>query len=309
MKRVRITYPGAFHHTMNRGINGEDIFIGPKNKLQFLEYLQACSKSLKIKIFAYCILDNHYHLILENSSGRISDFFRELNGIYGMYYRKINGGSGYVFQNRYKSTLIQDDSYLQIAIAYVLLNPVRAGIVKNYTDYYWSSANEYFVNKSSELVDNDFVEDLFQSGSSFIEFVYSRLSLDFTDLPLVHTKYGEILGRADFLETAMSNFNRRKEGDSLGVKRTEDLFYEPVEKVIWEFEKKIGMRIADIDINSHKGKRMRGELLVRLKEGAGLKYAEIVEIPPFTELRLSSLGKLYQDSRNRLRKTNEKVKK
>jgi len=309
MKRVRITYEGAYHHAMNRGINDEAIFSGSKNKIQFLDYLKACSRNLKIRIFAYCILDNHYHLILENSSGRMSDFFRELNGIYGMYYRKMNGGTGYIFQNRYKSTLIQDDSYLQVAIAYVLLNPVRAGIVKNYADYHWSSANEYFTNKASELVDNDFVEGLFQSERNLVDFVYSRLPLDFTNFPLVQTKYGMLLGKPEFMETAMSKFNRRQEGDSLGVKRVEDLFYEPVEKVIWEFESKIGMRIEDINVNTHSGKRLRSELLVRLKDGAGLKYVEIIDIPPFTQLRLSSLGKLYLDSKNRLRKGNEKVKK
>jgi hypothetical protein len=143
---------------------------------------------------------------------------------------------------------------------------------------------------------------VFQSASSLIEFVNSRIPVDFTGLPLVQTKYGEILGKPEFLEEAMSKFNRREEEDSLGVKRTEDLYYEPVEKVTWEFERKIGMRIEDINVNTHTGKRLRGELLVRLKDGAGLKYVEIIDIPPFTRLRFSSLGKLYKDTKNRMRK-------
>jgi REP element-mobilizing transposase RayT len=112
------------------------------------------AKNLKIKILAYCIMANHYHLILENSSGRMSDFFRQLNGNYGMIYRKLYGEHGYVFQGRYKSTLIQADAYLRIAIRYALLNPVRAGLVTKFDNYIWSSANEYFSEMSSDLVDS-----------------------------------------------------------------------------------------------------------------------------------------------------------
>lgn len=82
---------------MNRGYDGKHIFEGNKNKSQFLEYLEEASKQMKIRLFAYCIMDNHYHLVLENSSGKMSDFAKLLNGQYGMYYRKMYGGKGYVF--------------------------------------------------------------------------------------------------------------------------------------------------------------------------------------------------------------------
>ena len=101
MRRARITYEGAFHHAMNRGINGDNIFAGSKSKKMFLDIMEGTAKNLKIKILTYCIMANHYHLILENSSGRMSDFFRQLNGNYGMIYRKLYGEHGYVFQGRY----------------------------------------------------------------------------------------------------------------------------------------------------------------------------------------------------------------
>ena len=125
----RITYPGAYHHVMNRGYDGNRIFAGNKNKSQFLDYLEGASNQMKIRLFAYCIMDNHYHLILENTSGRMSDFLKLLNGQYGMYYRKMYGGKGYVFQRRFKSTIIEDDGYLIKSIEYLLQNPVRASIV------------------------------------------------------------------------------------------------------------------------------------------------------------------------------------
>ena len=74
---------------MNRGYDGNDIFSGNRHKSQFLDYLEESAKRMKMRIFAYCIMDNHYHLVLENSSGRMSDFLKLLNGQYGMYYRNI----------------------------------------------------------------------------------------------------------------------------------------------------------------------------------------------------------------------------
>ncbi|NIM12167.1 MAG: hypothetical protein GTO45_08650 [Candidatus Aminicenantes bacterium] len=94
MKRVRITYPGAYHHAMNRGYDGNDIFTGNKKKAQFVDLLEGTAKKLKIHLFAFCVMDNHYHLVLENNNERMSDFLGQLNGLYGMYYRKVEGGRG-----------------------------------------------------------------------------------------------------------------------------------------------------------------------------------------------------------------------
>ncbi|MBN1548795.1 MAG: transposase [Syntrophaceae bacterium] len=105
---------------MNRGYDGRAIFREDGDKRIFLELLKKSWKLLKIRIFAYCLIDNHYHLVLQNMSGRMPQFFKRLNGQYGNYYRNRYGGKGYVFQERYKSMLIQDDAYVMSAIAYVL---------------------------------------------------------------------------------------------------------------------------------------------------------------------------------------------
>jgi REP element-mobilizing transposase RayT len=275
MKRKRITYEGAFHHVVNRGINGEEIFSSHQTKSQFLDFLEDYSKKMRIRIISYCIMNNHYHLVLENSSvissGRMSDFCRDLNGTYGMYYRKLNGGKGYVFQSRFTSTLIQDDSYLKMAIAYVLLNPVMAGIVEHITEYIWSSASHYFSDKPSEMeiVDTDFVNELFVSKSQFFKFMELWCN---KELPIRETKYRKILGKQNFLDEALEKFDRRGKLGSEGVKRIDDRYFEPEEKVIWEFEIEQGLKLEEIDMSTYKGKRLRGELLVLLKDLSGLKY-------------------------------------
>ena len=107
MRRARITYQGAFHHAMNRGHDGLKIFKKDDDKEFFLKLLSKNSRNLKTRILAYCLIDNHYHLVLENTSGRMSDFFKQVNGQYGSYYRQTYKGKGHVFQDRYKSRIIQ----------------------------------------------------------------------------------------------------------------------------------------------------------------------------------------------------------
>jgi len=233
MRTSRVTYRGAYHHIMNRGIEEKDIFPDSKSKDYFLRLLTEKRKLLKIRIFAYCIMDNHYHLVLQNSSGKLSDFMRNLNGQYGINYRKKNGGRGHVFQDRYKSTIIQEDPYLQISIIYVLLNPVRAKIVDNTYNYRWSSIGDYFSGVKDNIVDTNYVEDILQSKE-----VLDDLLVEWAgkELPVKKTRYGKIIGREDFEQDAMKKFNRReKKGYSKRMRKGDYIFKSP-EEVIEEFE-------------------------------------------------------------------------
>ena len=99
MRRARVVYDGSYHHVMNRGLEGRSIFLGDKSKSFFLNLLKEKSKKLKIRLLGYCVMDNHYHLILQNSSAKLSEFMKQLNGHYGMIYRKKEGEKGYVFQD------------------------------------------------------------------------------------------------------------------------------------------------------------------------------------------------------------------
>jgi REP element-mobilizing transposase RayT len=212
---------------MNRGYDGKTIFAGNKYKNQFLEYLEDSSQKMKIRLLAYCVMDNHYHLVLENASGRMSDFLRLLNGQYGMHYRKMAGGKGYVFQSRFKSTLSENDSYLVQSILYLLRNPVRAGIVQLPEDYIWSSAKYYFSDKTVKFVDQAFVAGLFNSKEEFLSALNGPTE---KELPVVITKYGELMGGDGFLESALKRFERRKKptSQSRGVRRKDEQYFNRV---------------------------------------------------------------------------------
>jgi REP element-mobilizing transposase RayT len=300
MRRARVTFKGAFHHGLNRGHDGLAIFSKNKEKEKFLELLKETSQTNRIRIFSYCLMDNHYHLALENSSGKMSNFFKQLNGQYASWYRQKSNGRGYVFQDRYKSFIIQDDNYLQSVIGYVLTNPVRANLVKSFLDYPWSSARYYFKSESCDWIDTGFIEGFYGSFANFCQQI--KQSVD-RKLPVINSRVGKIIGSEEFLDQALQKFNRRNRQENTSeFKRMDDYDFDSVAKVYKEFKNIHGIDGDELDISTHKGKRLRGNLLVYLKDKAGLKYREIITIPIFSEVKLHSLGKLYKDAKVRMKK-------
>jgi len=178
MRRARITFEGAYHHVMNRGVKKEPIFYDNKAKAKFVSELRSSADKFGITIYVYCILDNHYHIVLKNTKNNLSGFMKELNGNYGIYYRKRNGGLGYVFQSRFKSTLIEDDTYLLVSMIYTLLNSVRAGKTFDPFQYKWSSIGEYYSSEENTITDKDFVEKIFSTKENMKRMLLEWLNRD-----------------------------------------------------------------------------------------------------------------------------------
>ncbi len=296
MRRSRVTFKGAYHHIVSRGLNGEPILAGCEGKEYLLRLLHEAQKIYRIRLLVYCLMDNHYHLVLVNSSERLADFMRYVNGYYGLYYRRRIGGQGYVFQDRYKSALIQQDNYLTIAVVYVLLNPVRAGIVKDPYRYPWSSIACYFSGKNSDIVDNVYIEEVFGSRKEFRHLLADWSEKD-KELPLQRTRFGDVLGAVGFVDEVARRFDRRRRVTESLRMRHDDYTFESSLEVIKQFERAHGVRLAEIDVTTHVGMRLRAKLLVLLRERAGLRYREIIKIPLFRSLKYSSLGKLYKRNR------------
>lgn len=281
---------------MNRGIRGEYIFSDDADKKIFLEILAEKAKLLGARLIGYCVMSNHYHVLLENISGRMSALLKIVNGSYGIYYRHKHGGNGYVFQNRYKSTLIQDDEYLRLAILYLLQNPVRAGLVTNCTEYQWSSAGEYLGKGRQAISDVSFVHGLWGGKKIMMKEIMASQP---NELPIKKSNFGDLLGEYEFLAKALEKRDKRVAEKSLERRRKDDSWFDPVEKVYWELEKEHGMKFEKLDYGTLAAKQLRGELLVRLKELSGLTYREIAQLPEFRDIKLHSLAKLYKDARKR----------
>lgn len=140
---LRIQYPGAWYHIMNRGRRREDIFSTNEDYIAFIEVLKEAVSLWNINMVAYCLMPNHYHLLLQTPEGKLSRCMRHINGVYTQRYNRKNRHDGQLFRGRYKSILLDSDNYLTVLVRYIHRNPLRAGMVTRLEDYAWSSHNGY----------------------------------------------------------------------------------------------------------------------------------------------------------------------
>ena len=136
---LRIEYAGAVYHITSRGNEKKAVFKDDHDRICFLNSLQHVNKRYNWICHAYCLMDNHYHLLIETPDGNLSFGMRQLNGVYTQLFNKRHQRAGHLFQGRYKAILIQKDSHLLEVCRYVVLNPVRARMVEKPEEWKWSS--------------------------------------------------------------------------------------------------------------------------------------------------------------------------
>ena len=136
---LRIEYPGAVYHVTGRGNEKKANFRTDADRMAFLDTLQRASLRYHWLCHAYCLMDNHYHLLIETPDGNLSLGMRQLNGVYTQWFNKRHKRVGHLLQGRFKAVLIQKDSHLLEACRYVVLNPVRAKMADHPQKWPWSS--------------------------------------------------------------------------------------------------------------------------------------------------------------------------
>jgi putative transposase len=136
---LRLDFPGALHHVTARGNARQDIFFTASDRQHFLDNLGQVCDRLGWICYAYCLLGNHYHLLIETPIGGLSRGMRQVNGVYTQYVNRAHDRVGHLFQGRYASVLVDKDSHLLELCRYIVLNPVRAGLVETPGEYPWSS--------------------------------------------------------------------------------------------------------------------------------------------------------------------------
>lgn len=136
---LRVEYPGAFYHVINRGNAGDAVFKSIRDREKFLEYLGKAAERFSIRIHTYCLMTNHYHLLVETPDPNLSRSIQWINVSYATYFNRKRDRRGHLFQGRFTSILIDADEYLKHLSRYIHLNPVRAKMVDRPSDYLWSS--------------------------------------------------------------------------------------------------------------------------------------------------------------------------
>ena len=161
---LRIEYPGAVYHVTSRGNARDKIFSDNQDREIFLSILGAVVKRYNWLCHAYCLMDNHYHFMIETPDANLSIGMRQLNGIYTQKYNRRHHKPGHIFQGRFKAILVQKENYLLELCRYVVLNPVRAGVVKKPEAWRWSSYQATAgLRKKPDYLTTDWILGLFNS--------------------------------------------------------------------------------------------------------------------------------------------------
>lgn len=140
---IRIQYPGAVYHVMNRGNARQAIFRTPDHYQLFLRCLAEAVQLWRLKLHAFSLMPNHYHLLIETPAGNLSRAMRHLNHVYTQRLNRMAGRDGHLFRGRYKSILVEDDAYLVELLRYIHLNPVKAALAKSPELHPWTSHHYY----------------------------------------------------------------------------------------------------------------------------------------------------------------------
>lgn len=191
-RRSRKRIESGVYHIMLRGNERKDIFLDEEYKQKIIEILTKARKNDSFKVYAYCVMDNHLHIVIKERDDSISRILKQIATSYAYYYNKKHCRVGHVFQDRFKSEGIKDDGQLLEVIRYVHNNPVKAGIVRRVGDYKWSSYR--FYNTKTEFCGNNtvfctdceeilkmFSEDIEKAEKLFAAFSKERTEEKFLD--------------------------------------------------------------------------------------------------------------------------------
>ncbi|MBZ0093949.1 MAG: transposase [Sulfuricella sp.] len=200
---LRLEFAGALYHVTSRGDHQEEIFLCDDDRKEWLEVLGTVCSRFNWVVHAYCQMTNHYHLLLETADGNLSGGMRQLNGLYTQRFNRSHGLAGHLFQGRYKAILVQKETYLLELTRYVVLNPLRANMVKSLEDWRWSSY-PFFLEQETPppWLDTEWLLSQFGSQRSeaitgYRQFVMAGKGLP---SPLEKTRHQLLLGDDAFAE-------------------------------------------------------------------------------------------------------------
>jgi REP element-mobilizing transposase RayT len=215
---LRINYSGAFYHVTSRGNERKNVFKSKRDREKFFEYLDSATQRYDAVIHVFCLMDNHFHLLIETPSGNLPQIMRHINGAYTTYFNVKRVRSGHLFQGRYKAIVVEIDEYAKELSRYIHLNPVRAKMVNTPEEYEWSSYQFYIgVKKPPEWLYRDFILGYFGGKVSIAQkeyhhFVSTMVNEEY-DSPLDEVVSSTLLGSPGFITSIKDKFLSGKKPD------------------------------------------------------------------------------------------------
>ena len=273
---LRLAFENAVYHITVRGNRREDIFYTDKDRSVFLEKMNETFNKYSFICYAYCLMDNHYHLFVKTPNANISKGMHYLNASYANWFKAEHYISGVIFQGRYKSIVVEADSYgLQLS-AYIHLNPTRAGIVDDPGKYKWSSFQDYTRKKkpSLENLDINFILEQFDKDPSKARRKYSRFVRKNKDMenPLDNSFSGIALGGEGFIHRIKKLVDKTGKNREVSATRIADAF--TTDEIIGVIISKFGIDRKEV-FEKRRGNIYRPLALYFIKKNTALSLNEI----------------------------------
>jgi putative transposase len=267
---LRIQYPGAYYHVMNRGNRREDIFITDQDRQVFLDALADSCETYHIRLISYVLMFNHFHLLVQTPQANLSEFMRHFLVTYTVRFNRRNGRTGHVFQGRFKSLLVDEDEYLLPLSRYIHLNPIRTRRLEkaevsekceNLKKYPWSSFPGYcYLRKRTKHIDYGwflstyFGEDTAKSRRRFCGYVYQAIEAEIEN-PFEDVVHQTILGAQDFVDWVKQKLPRKGQREIPSLNKLHHDM--PVERIIAEVAKAGNVNAQDLQDRKTKLKDLR----------------------------------------------------
>ncbi len=204
---LRIEFPGAWYHVMNRGAGRRWIYKYDKHYHYFLSLLADVTERYRVEVHAYCLMGNHYHLMLHTPDGNLQRIMRHINGVYTQYFNRTERTDGALFRGRYKAILVDAQTYWLALSRYIHRNPLEAGLVKRLGDYRWSSYPAYLgkITPPEWLVTREILGSM---GKRKARARYRDYIMDKTQTELdkcyQHKHFSAILGDDEFKQAVLA---------------------------------------------------------------------------------------------------------
>ncbi|MHB1946676.1 MAG: transposase [Gammaproteobacteria bacterium] len=302
---LRIEYEGAWYHVMNRGIARQAIYLKDGHRNMFLDLLEEISKKFYVEIHAYCLMDNHYHLLMRTPIPNLGKAMRHLDGIYTRRFNICQKRDGSIFRGRYRAILIEEDQYLLQVSRYIHLNPVVAKICEVPGEYPWSSYR-YFLNKSSycKWLRTDNILTYFDDPIAYAKFVAEGLDVELEDFYNQKTK--TILGTDKFISDALVKITEsQKNFCKTDINRFKKIY--SIESIITIIKKYFNVEIDHLK-NSTRGKKNIPRIFAMFftKQYGQLTHQQIANY--FTNINSKSVGTLTDRLQLLIKNNNEMQK-
>ncbi len=315
---LRISYPGAWYHLMNRSRRGTKLYRSKKDYLLFLEILEETSKMFNLKVAAYCLMPNHYHLLVQTPEGNLARCMRHLNGIFTQKYNIRHKCDGTLFKGRYKSVLVQADSYLLQLVRYIHRNPLKADLTDSLAQYKWSSHNGY-ISKARKWnwLYKDFVLNILdENKKNQLDSYKSFMGADNSEeITMFYSKKNlpSVLGNEDFRGWVKETFFRVKSDQEIPESKQLAPDTDRINKIVADAYKvdvnvlyvaRRGIENEPRNTAVYLNRKVRGEPLMQIGEAFNLKrYSSVSSILERVNRRMNN----DKSFRKRIEKIEEKV--